>query len=237
MLDDTFAGFHGLLLARTGCRVMQILQADQAVSLHQGRRADEHSTMLCRTFAVDITLAFIMPILRICFLVALAIGCVAAQADDAAMPNFSSKPKKYANRHEIGFADQSSAFVDDELVIGDVTREQLKFWFWIIGANGHQCSASGTAQKAEIGYVYTEETMQEILDEKCFARAMKASEMGKSYEESGLKGCYVEASATCSLLIVLGPDTVMLKDQGGFCQRRYCGSRAFIDETTFIANK
>lgn len=55
-LFRTFAGFRGLLCARAYAILAGILQRKQALSLQQGRRQDEHPSMLFRTFAVHITL-------------------------------------------------------------------------------------------------------------------------------------------------------------------------------------
>ena len=68
------------------------------------------------------------------------------------MPTFSSTPIKYINQTSIGGAvghPNQIAKVTDELVIGDKTNKNLKFWFYIYGANFHICSASGVAESLE----------------------------------------------------------------------------------------
>ncbi|HCU85476.1 hypothetical protein [Methylophilus sp. UBA6697] len=85
-------------------------------------------------------------IIILCNIYGLAVG------EEAEMPAFSSPPIKYINQTSIGGAvghPNEIAQVTDDLVIGDKTNQNLKFWFYIYGANFHICSASGVAEKLE----------------------------------------------------------------------------------------
>jgi len=73
-----------------------------------------------------------------------------AYADEAEMPKFSKKPIKFISKHEIGTKHNDAGDVLDELLIGDVTNNNLKFWFEFIRTNYHICSMSGTAKATDI---------------------------------------------------------------------------------------
>jgi hypothetical protein len=57
----------------------------------------------------------------------------AAYADEIPIPEFSGVATKYTNTY------------GGEILIGERTSEQLKFWFRTVGGNYHQCHMSGVA--------------------------------------------------------------------------------------------
>jgi hypothetical protein len=59
---------------------------------------------------------------------------------------FLKKTIKFVSQHEIGAAHADASDVLDELYIGDITNNNLKFWFEFIRTNYHICSMSGTAK-------------------------------------------------------------------------------------------
>lgn len=178
-----------------------------------------------------------MTILRYCVYLALAIQCAPIRAEDAEMPNFSNKPTEYINRHVVEFADRSSSSLDDELLIGDVTNAQLKFRFWIVGANGHQCSASGIAKKRGRHYVYRTKVERNSYDSKCLDKELEKNAADKSNTENPYLKCSILIPATCVLQIELKAKKVILDDKGGICSEIYCGSRASIGKTLFVIKK
>lgn len=133
-------------------------------------------------------------------------------ADEAGFPDFEEPPERYENNHEVGWSWQDPTLETDQLFIGDVSNNGLKFWFWIIGTNGHQCSASGSAKK--IDNVYEYKYAEEISDVK----QIKSTKLLKARK--------------CTLHIKLNNDEATLEDKGG-CYNAFCGARANIGITKF----
>ena len=68
-------------------------------------------------------------------------------AEEAEMPEFASKPIKYANKNWIRNSVQQKVWVTDEMLVGDFKNERMKFWVYMTGPNYHPCSISGEAVK------------------------------------------------------------------------------------------
>ncbi len=95
---------------------------------------------------------------KILALLLIAVPLVAV-ADEPSMSEFRTPPQKYAYQHEITLVGSPSPDpVVDELLIGDVTDKELKFYFYLIGTNGHICGGSGIAIAQNGSYYYTENT-------------------------------------------------------------------------------
>ncbi|MFN3812304.1 MAG: hypothetical protein ACK4S6_16990 [Roseateles asaccharophilus] len=83
-----------------------------------------------------------------------------ANSEKGEIPSFQSPPQKYENKKIIGGVvaePGGTAKVTDELQVGDISKDQLTFWFYIYGPNFHICSMSGIAAAAEGEYLYSEE--------------------------------------------------------------------------------
>lgn len=72
-----------------------------------------------------------------------------AYADEADIPKFKEKPTRYINRVVCSrfYPDKT----ENEMLIGDVSKHDLMFWFYLHGANCHICSMSGTAERIDEG--------------------------------------------------------------------------------------
>ena len=70
-------------------------------------------------------------------LIYLAVFLNTAYADEIAVPEFSGGADKYTDKH------------GGEILIGERTEKQLKFWFRTIGGNYHQCHMSGIAKSRD----------------------------------------------------------------------------------------
>lgn len=132
-----------------------------------------------------------------------------AFADEPTMPDFVSPPQRYEYQHQVTrVGSESPDIVVDELLIGDVTDNQLKFYFYIIGANGHICGGSGTATLRNGAYYYNTPSVKEI------------------YEKGKLRKEPVE----CRLRITFDSTSASLLDEGGNCKQTHCGLRAYIGD-------
>ena len=78
-------------------------------------------------------------------------------ADEMDIPDFEGKSKKYLNKHEVGYIipnsenEYQAEMSADELIVGDITDKDLKYWLFVIGINGHQCNMAGSAKKISEG--------------------------------------------------------------------------------------
>lgn len=134
-------------------------------------------------------------------------------ADEPTMPNFRSPPQKYEYQHEITRVGSASPdTVIDELQIGDVTAKELKFYFYLIGTNGHICGGSGTATFRAGSYYYSVPSVKEV------------------YEQGKLRKEPVE----CRLRIRFDSTQASLHDEGGNCKQTLCGMRAYIGDVHFM---
>ena len=70
-----------------------------------------------------------------------------AYADEADLPKFKEKPTRYINPVICSRFNPSQ--VENEILIGDISKNDLTFWFYIYGANCHICSMSGTADRID----------------------------------------------------------------------------------------
>lgn len=147
------------------------------------------------------------------FILILAISkAMVVSADEPVMPQFKAPPQKYEYRHEISrVGSPLPDTVVDELLIGDVTDKELKFYFYLIGNNGHICGGSGVATYRDGFYYYAAPSVREV------------------YEQGKIKRKKVE----CRLRIQLDSKQVSLKDEDGNCKQMFCGKRAHIGDTYF----
>lgn len=135
-----------------------------------------------------------------------------AIADGPALPEFKTPPIEFVNRHEAySVASPLPEIVEDRLLIGDITSQQVTFFFFLTGSNLHICSGSGTATKKGNVYYYIAPSTR------------LAFEQGK----------LVQKPAECRLRIEFDSKKAALDDEGGNCKEDFCGMRATIDHSTF----
>ncbi len=138
-----------------------------------------------------------------------------AVSDLVEMPMYSSPPTKFI-RSTTTTGASGSAEVKDELVIGDRTAKDMKFWFLLYGGNFHMCSASGVAQALSKDiYQYEENSTCHRL----------ITNSGR-YE-------FKEEQCQCRLKFSFDENHVTLEDVDGNCKEAFCGQRASIGKTIF----
>ena len=141
-------------------------------------------------------------------------------ADEPSMPEFRAPPQKYTHQHEISrVGSPSPDTVVDELLIGDVTEKELKYYFYLIGTNGHICGGSGIAIAENGSYYYTEKTFTTKFESK-----------------DGKLNSWKEP-VECRLRIQFDSNHASLHDEGNYCQRSHCGTRAGIGNVRFSRAK
>ncbi|OEG74040.1 hypothetical protein BEL05_20400 [Shewanella colwelliana] len=116
----------------------------------------------------------------------------AAQADEIPIPEFSGKTIKYTDSN------------GGELILGERTQKELKFWFRTMGGNYHQCHMTGVATSRD------NETYRYSL------------------VESGN-----EKNVFCSLSLIVIDKSVVLIDESNHCKVISCGQRAAINGAVF----
>lgn len=75
--------------------------------------------------------------LKIICIIWIFIFLITAKADEISIPEFSGVATKYTDQY------------GGEILIGERTPEQLKFWFRTVGGNHHQCHMSGVAKSRD----------------------------------------------------------------------------------------
>jgi hypothetical protein len=98
-----------------------------------------------------------MKILKISALIALSLIPIRSMADEAEMPIFNKPPTEYFYHHIVygANAGPNGTPEDDGLLIGDKSKQNLKFWFELDGNNFHICSMSGLAKSiSHNSYMY-----------------------------------------------------------------------------------
>ena len=135
-----------------------------------------------------------------------------ASADEPVMPDFVTPPQKYEYQHEIARAgDSLPDTVVDELYIGDVTAKELKFYFYLIGTNGHICGGSGIATFRDDSYYYDLPSVKEV------------------YEQGKLR----KERTECRLRVRFDSTKASLQDEDGNCKQSLCGMRGYIGDVKF----
>ncbi|GGB57276.1 hypothetical protein K8B83_20105 [Shewanella inventionis] len=129
---------------------------------------------------------------KVFYLIFLAILLNAANADVISIPIFSGESTKYTDPY------------GGELILGERTPEQLKFWFRTIGGNYHQCHMTGIAtSRNNETYIYSR--VEQINEKNVF----------------------------CSLSVIVLDNSVVLIDEGNHCKAINCGQRAGINGAVF----
>ncbi len=82
-------------------------------------------------------------------LLCLFIPSLASHAEEAEKPTFSKPPALFIHKHQTRDAGGTVNAVQDELLIGDRSNRELKFWFYLVGANLHICSMSSHARAVD----------------------------------------------------------------------------------------
>lgn len=116
----------------------------------------------------------------------------AAQADEIPIPEFLGEPIKYTDSD------------GGELILGERTPKELKFWFRTMGGNHHQCHMTGVAKSRD------NETYRYSLVEQ-----------------------RNEKNVFCSLSLILIEKSVVLIDESNHCKVISCGQRAAINGAVF----
>ena len=116
----------------------------------------------------------------------------AAQADEIPIPEFSGKTIKYTDSN------------GGELILGERTQKELKFWFQTMGGNYHQCHMTGVATSRD------NETYRYSLVEQ-----------------------RNEKNVFCSLSLIVIDKSVVLIDESNHCKVISCGQRAAINGAVF----
>ncbi len=115
-----------------------------------------------------------------------------AKADEIPMPEFSGEVIKYTDPY------------GGELILGERTSKELKFWFRIIGGNHHQCHMTGVATSRD----------------------------NETYKYSRVEQRN-EKNIFCSLSVIVLDSSVVLIDESNQCKAISCGQRAGINGGVF----
>jgi hypothetical protein len=119
----------------------------------------------------------------------------------------------YVHHHAVGVYDSEKddwvgSAAEDCLRLKQRADGGLDFAFQLIATNAHVCSMGGVAQRSGDAYEYRE-TIELSKDE----------------------------TLDCVLRLRLQPDRIVLEDAGQVCRRWYCGARAGIDGSEFLASE
>jgi hypothetical protein len=115
-----------------------------------------------------------------------------AQADEIPIPEFSGEA--------IKFTDSDGG----ELILGERTPKELKFWFRTMGGNYHQCHMTGVATSRN-NETYRYSRVEKRNDKNIF----------------------------CSLSLIVIEKSVVLIDESNHCKVISCGQRAAINGAVF----
>lgn len=115
-----------------------------------------------------------------------------AQADEIPIPEFSGEA--------IKFTDSDGG----ELILGERTPKELKFWFRTMGGNYHQCHMTGVATSRN-NETYRYSRVEQRNDKNIF----------------------------CSLSLIVIEKSVVLIDESNHCKVISCGQRAAINGAVF----
>lgn len=114
------------------------------------------------------------------------------QADEIPIPEFSGEA--------IKFTDSDGG----ELILGERTPKELKFWFRTMGGNYHQCRMTGVATSRN-NETYRYSRVEQRNDKNIF----------------------------CSLSLIVIEKSVVLIDESNHCKVISCGQRAAINGAVF----
>ncbi len=133
-----------------------------------------------------------MVILKIFYLIFIALLLNTAKADEVPIPEFLGETVKYKDPYR------------GELVLGERTPKELKFWFRTMGGGYHQCHMAGAATSKD------NETYR-------YARVEQRN----------------EKNLFCSLSVIVLDNSVVLIDENNQCKAISCGQRASINGAVF----
>ena len=133
-------------------------------------------------------------------IVVLGMWSWSAHADEVSVPEFSEPPVTYTLKID--------GIIYGKLLVGDRTKENLKFWVNVEGGNHHQCYAAGTATSHD-NETYIFSNIQ-LLGNKTYK---------------------------CVLQLILVEHSAVLLDDSWECHALYCGARADFHGSIFHAEE
>jgi hypothetical protein len=142
-----------------------------------------------------------------------------AWAEEPVMSHFTQSTRiDYIREHQVTYVGiPTPVAMADELVIGDVNNDQLTFYLYITGPNGHICGASGIANAREGAYYFTKSLSIEVFESHSKVTRRKNVE--------------------CRLRIWFNKEHANVLDEQGYCKPILCGTRAGIGNSRFTRKK